>query len=162
MEMIDRIAQSMARIPSGLFIVTVGPDMEGTGYLASFVQQLGMKPLTFGCAVAPDRAAYPLIKEHRKIGVHFLSEGEGKFLKHFGRGFAPGEFAFEGLDCEVVDGVPMIKEIPFRLVANVTGDVDVGSDHRCLIAQPTAGFIPEENSEQAKPWVHQRKDARKY
>src|SRR5262249_44140844 len=99
------LAQALGRVPSGLFVVTVRHDGDETGLLASWVQQCSFEPPQWG-ASAPrqgsvclrrGRAITSWLADGAAFTVNVLGEGQTALVRHFGRGFDPGEEAFSGL-----------------------------------------------------------------
>src|SRR3954463_6664775 len=91
------LAAALGRIPSGLFILTVRRGTDETGMLASWVQQCSFEPPRVSVAVNKERYVLDWLKEGTPFTVNVLAEGQSHFLKHFGKGFGPGEPAFHGI-----------------------------------------------------------------
>ena len=84
----------LGRVPSGIFILTVGSGDQATGMLASWVMQAGFEPAMVSVAIKQGRYVNDWITAGQPFVLNLVGEDSGHFLKHFGRGFEPGEAAF--------------------------------------------------------------------
>ncbi len=170
------MALALGRIPSGLFILTAGfepgPDRAAdareaglpatpTGMLVSFVQQIGLEPPVVSVAMGHERWTTDLV---RRTGVFCLSvldaESSG-LLKHFARGFEPGQTAFDGLETAVsADGVPYPVAACAHLECRVVGEAR-WSDHTLIAAEVVAGDLGHAESERT-PSIHLRRNGLSY
>src|SRR5262245_25432893 len=104
------LAAALGRVPSGLFVLTVARDGQETGMLASWVQQCSFDPPQVSVAVKPDRPVHALLADGAAFAVNVLAAGQTDLLKHFGKGFGPGEPAFAGLDVYAsAGGAPVLR-----------------------------------------------------
>ena len=87
-------------VPSGLFIVTLASSNEETGMLASWVQQCSFDPPQLTIALRSGRPVLDALVPGASLGVNVVPEGGKALIAHFGKGFAPGEPAFEGVAVE--------------------------------------------------------------
>ena len=159
MDSIDAIAAALGRLPSGIFILTVGLQDKSTGMLASWVQQAGFEPPTVTVAVRRDRYVSDWIAESGRFTLNQVAAGQKALLKHFGRGFAPDEPAFEGIPLfEDRPHGPILAESLAYLVADVVGSID-GGDHRVFLGQIVEGKRLDHDAE---PMVHVRKSGLHY
>src|SRR5437868_1510457 len=92
------LAAALGRIPSGLFVVTVRHGRSETGMLASWVQQCSFEPPQITFAVNTQRPVLPWLGAGAPFTVNVLAEGQKRLLGHFGKGFDPGESAFDGVE----------------------------------------------------------------
>src|SRR5881396_183780 len=88
----------LGRIPSGVYVLTVRSGEQETGMLASWVMQAGFEPPTVSVAVKKGRYVADWLHAGRPFVLNVVPHGQAKTLQHFGRGFAPGEPAFEGIE----------------------------------------------------------------
>src|ERR1700723_3031812 len=89
--MTDSIADILGRIPSGLFVLTTRHGEQDSGMLASWVMQAGFEPPMVSVAVRSDRHIAEWLTAGSPFVLHVLPTGQKTLLKHFGRGFEPGE-----------------------------------------------------------------------
>ena len=153
----EQVAAALGRIPSGCAILTTGSDTDRTGMLASWVQQAGFDPLSVSVAVGKARPIVELMESSGGFVLNILGEDATAMFKHFGKGFAPGEEAFAGLDVrQVAEGV-IIEDRVAWLSATVRGRLDSG-DHWLYVGEVTDG----QGDVAAKPLVHIRKNGQGY
>lgn len=151
-------AEVLGRVPSGLFILTASQGERSTGMLASWVMQAGFDPPTLTVAVKLGRYLADWLTDGALFALHLLGEDDGTMLKHFGRGFEPGEPAFEGLNVTInQDGVPILGHTLGHLLCKPLGHQDSG-DHRVFLAEVTGGKRAGDDA----PRVHIRKSGLNY
>lgn len=156
-------AAALGRVPSGLFILTVaarngaspGDEM---GFLASWVQQCSFKPPRVSFAVQPGRPIAQLLTDDAVLAVNILEASQTDMIAHFGKGFAPGDDAFKGLDVLREAGkAPVLAEALAVLEGRVAARFPAG-DHDIFIADLTGGRVLCEG----QPMVHIRKNGTHY
>jgi flavin reductase (DIM6/NTAB) family NADH-FMN oxidoreductase RutF len=149
----------LGRVPSGIFILTVGTGPRATGMLASWVMQAGFEPPTVSVAVKLGRYVCDWLTDGQPFVLNVVGELQGAFLKHFGRGFEPEEPAFEGVAvAHCPRGVPILSEALGHLECEPTGHVDSG-DHRIFLAKVVRGNLADADG---KPMVHVRMSGANY
>lgn len=148
----------LGRVPSGIFILTAGTGDRATGMLASWVMQAGFDPPTISVAVKQGRYVCDWITDGEPFVLNIVSEKQFELLKHFGKGFEPGEAAFEGLSIRhCARGVPVLEDCLGHLECEPTGHVDSG-DHRVFLARVVRGQLSNDSA----PMVHLRKSGSNY
>ncbi len=126
--------------------------------LASWVMQAGFEPPMVSVAVKRGRYVEEWLSGGSPFVLNALGENHKSLLGHFGRGFEPGEEAFQGLNVvRTAGGVPALADTLGYLECRPQGHVDSG-DHRVFLAEVTAGTLAQEGS----PYVHLRKNGLKY
>jgi flavin reductase (DIM6/NTAB) family NADH-FMN oxidoreductase RutF len=156
--MSDDLHAALGRVPSGIFILTAGTGDRATGMLASWVMQAGFDPPMVTVAVRQGRYVADWLAAGEPFVLNLVGEGQKHLLKHFVRGFEPGELAFTGLDIGVAEsGVPTLLDAVGRLECEPAGSVDSG-DHRIFLARVTAGELVNDLS----PMIHIRKSGAHY
>jgi flavin reductase (DIM6/NTAB) family NADH-FMN oxidoreductase RutF len=158
----ETIGAVLGRVPSGLFVLTArGPEGQQTGMLASWVQQASFDPPAVTFAVKKDRYLNEWLAANADVVLNLVGETQKKFLGHFGKGFEPGEPAFEGLAIAAASsGLPALREALGWLEGTITGRVEAG-DHMIYVARVT-GAASGPNLAAEKPWVHVRKNGFNY
>jgi flavin reductase (DIM6/NTAB) family NADH-FMN oxidoreductase RutF len=150
---------AVGRVPSGIFILTVGTGARATGMLASWVMQAGFEPPMVSVAVKLGRYVCDWLTAGQPFVLNLVGDGQSNFLKHFGKGFEPGTPAFEGLAIShCARGVPILNEALGHLECEPAGHVDSG-DHRIFLAKVVRGRLVDAD---AKPMVHIRKSGANY
>ena len=148
----------LGRIPSGIFILTVGNGDRATGMLASWVMQAGFDPPMVTVAVKLGRYVGEWLTEAEPFVLNLVGVEQKDLLKHFGKGFEPGEPAFSGLNVlTAANGVPELEQSVGHLECEMTDYLDSG-DHRIFLARVTAGALRNV----AEPMVHIRKSGAHY
>lgn len=149
----------LGRVPSGIFILTIGRDERATGMLASWVMQAGFEPPCVTVAVKRGRYVAEWLAAGEPFVLNVVGEKQSQLLKHFGKGFEPSEAAFDGLDVEVAgNGVPALVGVVGRLECLPVSHVDSG-DHLIFLATVTGGAL---TSTELSPMVHIRKSGGNY
>jgi flavin reductase (DIM6/NTAB) family NADH-FMN oxidoreductase RutF len=148
----------LGRVPSGIFILTLGTGARSTGMLASWVMQAGFEPASVTVAVKKDRYVADRLKNDEPFALNLVGTAHGALLKHFGKGFAPGEAAFEGVPTKLAaTGVPLLDDCLGHLECEPTAHVESG-DHLIVVARIVRGKLVGEG----EPMVHIRKSGSHY
>lgn len=152
-------AAALGRVPSGLFVITARHGRQETGMLASWVQQCSFDPPLLTVAVRRERYLLDWLTVGAAFAVNVLPEGSKALVAHFGRGFEPGEPAFDGLDVERHDGsaAALLAAHAF-LDCRVADRVDAGGDHVLVVGRVVGGRVLHDG----RPTVHVRKDGLRY
>jgi flavin reductase (DIM6/NTAB) family NADH-FMN oxidoreductase RutF len=149
----------LGRIPSGIYILTVGTGPRATGMLASWVMQAGFDPPMVSVAVKLGRYICDWLTEGQPFVLNVVAEGQKNFLRHFHAGFAPGEAAFEGLEIAYcARGVPTLAAALGYLECEPLRHADSG-DHRVFLAKICRGRLQQPDG---RPMVHIRHSGTKY
>ena len=149
---------ALGRVPSGIFILTAGTGERATGMLASWVMQAGFEPPTVSVAVKQGRYLCDWLTAGEPFVLNIVAEKQFDMLKHFGKGFDPGEPAFESVATRpCARGVPILEDCLGHLECEPTGHVDSG-DHRVFLARVVRGGLNND----AGPMTHVRKSGSNY
>jgi flavin reductase (DIM6/NTAB) family NADH-FMN oxidoreductase RutF len=149
----------LGRVPSGIFILTVGVGERATGMLSSWVMQAGFEPPMVSVAVKLGRYVCDWLSEGQPFVLNLLGESQTQLMKHFAKGFEPESPAFDGLAIEhCARGVPILAEAIGHLECEPVRHVDSG-DHRIFLANVVRGRLQDAA---AKPMIHVRKSGSNY
>jgi len=148
---------ALGRLPSGLFIVTVRNGEAETGMLASWVQQCSFEPPQITMALKQGRPIDEWLTIGSSFVVNIIGEGQTQFTRHFGKGFAPDEPAFEGLSVDRSASAPVLTDSLAFLDCQIVERVSAG-DHDLIVAKVVGGRMLTEG----KPIVHIRKSGAHY
>ncbi len=149
----------LGRVPSGVYILTIGTGPRATGMLASWVMQAGFEPPMVSVAVKLGRYVCDWLTEGQPFVLNLVGEGQKKFLRHFGHGFEPGAPAFDGLAItHCARGVPILSDALGHVECEPVRHIDSG-DHRVFLAKVARGRLVNED---LKPMVHFRKSGANY
>lgn len=158
----ETIGRLIGRIPSGLFVLTAA-DGEGheTGMLASWVQQASFEPPMISVAVNGKRYLNEWLRRNPQIALSLLGESQMNLLKHFARGFEPGEPAFEGIEVlRGKAGLPVLSDSLGYVEGRIAGRLESG-DHILYVVE-VLGAGTGEAAEEQQPKVHIRKNGFSY
>lgn len=154
----DSLAAALGRIPSGLFVLTIRRGEDETGMLVSWAQQCSFNPPQVSVALNKAREMLDWLPHGAPFVLNIIPEGGKSLVAHFGKGFAPGEPAFEGLKVIREDETPPILPTAHAyLVCRVVNHVDAG-DHMLVIGRVISGAVLHDG----KPTVHVRKSGLRY
>ena len=154
----DSPAAALGRIPSGLFVLTARQGGRESGMLTSWVQQCSFDPPQVSVALKKGRDLLDWLADDASFVLNVLPEGAKGLVSHFGKGFEPGQPAFDGLKVSRErEPAPVLLDAHAYLSCRVVGRVDAG-DHVLVICRVLAGAILNPGH----PTVHVRKNGLKY
>lgn len=155
----ESVGRALGKLASGIAILTTRAADRETGMLASWIQQAAFEPPMITVAVKTGRYIADWIRDSGVLAVNILGEDQKNFLAHFGKGFAPEEPAFEGLEVERrATGVPILVESLGYLDCRFAGSLEAG-DHTVLLAEVVDGGL---HGDDEPPMVHIRRSGLKY
>jgi flavin reductase (DIM6/NTAB) family NADH-FMN oxidoreductase RutF len=153
------IGRALARLPSGLFVLTAGRGAAATGMLVSWVQQVAFAPPALVVALRRGRPIEELVRAEREFCLAVLDEASRPLVAHFARGFERGEPAFTGLEmARSRNGLPYPAGAQAHLDCRVLGVADDWGDHAVVCGEVVAG----EGRADALPLVHVRRNGFSY
>lgn len=149
---------STGKITSGLYIVTCGDEKSGTGYLASWIQQVSFDPMLVCVCVGADRPARKIIESSGFFVVNILGNENKDLMKHFYKGFPEGQSAFTGISIEKgVSQTPYLTAAAASIECKVVSSAKPG-DHMIFFGEVVGGVL--RSSE--KPMAHVRRSGKDY
>ncbi len=158
-KLLQGIADALARIPQGLYILTAQHEEQRSGILVSWVQQASFKPPMVCVAVGKGRSIMPLISESRAFTLCQIPKGDRVLLRKFSGGSDLKDDLFLGMELLQVTGAksPVLGQALSYLSCEVVCHMDIEGDHDLFIGQiRAAGYIAGE------PHIHQRENGLKY
>ncbi len=149
----------LGKVASGIYILTARHGDEETGMLASWVMQADFNPPVLTVAVQRKRYLADWLSEGTVFALNVVDEHGKSLLGHFGRGFEPGQDAFEGLSLtRGTDETPLLSEgVVGYLICRPMGHLDT-SEHRVFTAEVIDGALYGHG----EPMVHIRKSGATY
>lgn len=150
------VGEALGRIPSGCSILTVEHGGRSTGVLVSWVQQASFEPPMVSLCLKRGRYAAELVDAAGVLVLNVIGEESAGLFRHFGKGFAPGDDAFGGLEIRPSPFGPIIPGCVGYLGARVVRKVETG-DHDLYLVEVVAGQGGAGN-----PHVHVRKSGFSY
>lgn len=148
---------ALGRVVSGVFVITAGRGKRATGMLGSWVQQCAFDPPQVTVVIQRDRPIIERLSEGADLTVNILAEGEKDLMKHFGKGFALDEAAFEGIAIADDTGPPVLAAALAFLRCRVVATLPVG-DHHLFVARVVGGGT----SHEGRPKTHIRNSGSHY
>ncbi|MEW5306825.1 MAG: hypothetical protein WDW36_009263 [Sanguina aurantia] len=159
--MAPEVSKALARLSSGLYVVTAAQNDVRSAMVASWVSQASFEPLGLTIAVAKDRAIESLLQ----VGDHLVLNclGESNFnpiMKHFLQRFQPGADRFEGVAWAPAahSGVPVLQDSIAYMECRVVSRMET-PDHWITYAEVVEGKVLQPATRTA---VHRRKVASYY
>ncbi len=126
--------------------------------LTSWVQQCSFTPPRVSVALQSGREIAAWLTPGVPFTLNVLDDTQTDMIVHFGRGFTPGEPAFEGLEVERSgDAGPVLSDALACLQCRIVARHDVG-DHDLVIGEVLSGRLLGEGH----PMVHVRKSGMHY
>jgi flavin reductase (DIM6/NTAB) family NADH-FMN oxidoreductase RutF len=148
----------LGRVPSGVFILTVGSGDRATGMLASWVMQAGFDPPMVSVAVRKGRYVEEWMTGGAPFNLNLVAEKQFSILKHFAKGFEPDAPAFEGINVRhCARAVPILTDCLGHMECEPVTHCDSG-DHRVFVAKVVRGSLQHETP----PMVHIRRSGKNY
>ena len=153
----DTIGAAIGRIPSGCSILTVEHNSHSSGVLVSWVQQAAFDPPSITVCLKKGRPIAKLVDAAGCFLLNLIGEDTAAMFKHFGKGFALEDDAFDGLTVRATEFGPAIESCIAHLGCRVTAKLPIG-DHELYAAEVAAAGVVEN----ARPYTHLRKNAQTY
>ena len=138
----------MGSVDSPLIVVTTSAEGERAGCLVGFHSQASIDPEHYCFWLSKANHTYRVALRSESFAVHFLTDVDRESARHFGSLSGMETDKFAGLDFTVTeDGVPLLADLPNRLIVERITMLDDGSDHVCL----TAGVLATEFGQSFTP-----------
>lgn len=126
--------------------------------LVSWVQQCSFEPPQVSVAVQRGRSLNTWLVDGAVFVLNVLDDTQTDMIVHFGKGFDPGQPAFEGLDLDrTASAAPVLSEALAFLECRVVARCSPG-DHDLVIAEIIGGRVLGEGH----PMTHVRKSGFHY
>lgn len=159
--MAPEVAKSLARLSTGLYVVTAAHNNARSAMVASWVSQASFEPLGLTIAVAKDRAIESLMQVGDLFVLNCLGEDDyNDLMKHFLKRFSPGADRFEGVEWFKAEGsgVPVLSKGIAYMECKVVSRLET-PDHWVTYAEVVGGRVLQPAARTA---VHRRKVASYY
>jgi flavin reductase (DIM6/NTAB) family NADH-FMN oxidoreductase RutF len=155
---VGEMHETLGRLPSGLFVLTVRQGLLETGMLASWVMQAGFDPPALTVAIRQERYVRTWITEGCPFVLNMLAPGQRALVRRFSRGFPPGGHSFSDIQVDRTEsGIAILRESIGYLECQPDGHIDSG-DHRVFLARVIGGKLFGSEA----PVVHIRKSGLHY
>jgi flavin reductase (DIM6/NTAB) family NADH-FMN oxidoreductase RutF len=128
----------VAQLDPAMAVLTTVADDERAGCLIGFHTQCSIDPPRYVVWLSKANHTYRVGLHAQRFAVHFLDKGDLDLARLFGT--TTGDEVDKFTRCEWqpgADGVPLLTACPHRFAARKVALLDEGSDHVCLVLQPT-------------------------
>lgn len=137
------LREALARIPTGICVMTAAYDGKRTGLCVHLVQRAADTPPSVSVAMQKGHPISPLIRDARAFGLCIVADDD-RFLE---RRFTDADFnedddPFDAIETTVREtGAPLITRSLTSLDCRVSMHIDFDSDHEIYIAEVVAAVI---------------------
>ena len=129
----------MGSVDSPLIVVTTSAEGERAGCLVGFHSQASIDPEHYCFWLSKANHTYRVALRSDHFAVHFLTTADRELARHFGALSGSETDKFSGLDSIASDhDVPLLADLPNRLIVERITMLDDGGDHVCLTARVLA------------------------
>jgi flavin reductase (DIM6/NTAB) family NADH-FMN oxidoreductase RutF len=155
---ISPIARALGRIPSGLYIVTTLEHGRPSGFLGSFVMQVGFDPPTVCVAVGKMRPQLAAIRASGRFAISILDPKSRRLMAPFASKSPDGASPFDGIGVSTTPGgIAVLTDALGWIECCLKGEHPTG-DHVVMFGEVTAGDVAREG----EPCTHVRKNGLSY
>jgi len=138
----------MDSLEPAMVVVTTAVGDERGGCLVGFHGQSSIDPARYCVWLSKANHTYRLGLRATHLGIHFLAEGQLELAEQFGTVSGDHVDKFRDLATETgPHGVPLLVDVPHRVVVRRVALLDEGGDHVCLTCEP----VTAETSESFRP-----------
>lgn len=135
----DGLADLMVSVDSPLIIVTTSAEGERAGCLVGFHSQSSISPAHYCFWLSKANHTYRASLRSFRFAIHFLSTDDLKLARRFGSVSGEDTDKFADLDVSAAEGgVPLLTEVPNRIVVERLAMLDDGGDHVAVTARPVS------------------------
>jgi len=145
------ILRALARVPSGLFVLTAEHEERRLGTLVSLVQRVCVQPPMVSVAVPKGEPIMPLISESRHFGLCQVPAGDRVMRRKFAHDVTLSEDPFLGLEMTggLLPRVPVLAASLSYMECELVRHLDVEGDHDLFI-----GAIKSAGGRDGEPFLH--------
>lgn len=128
-----------ASLDPAMVVVTSGHEGERAGCLVGFHAQSSISPHRYCVWLSKANHTTRIVRQAPTLAVHFLAADQRPVAELFGTlsGDDVDKFARCAWD-EGPDGVPLLADVPRRIVVRRVALLDEGGDHLCVVTEPVA------------------------
>lgn len=137
--MSDAFERLMMSTNAPLAVVTTAAEGERSGCLIGFHGQAGVDPERYSLRLSKANHTYRVALRAEHLAVHFPHADVARHVevaRHFGTRTGAEVDKLEGLDWSLGEGgVPLLADLPDRVLVRRLGMLDVGGDHVHVVTQ---------------------------
>lgn len=138
------IADALALLPSGHFLMTSAYDGKRAGQVVRSVQVCSETPTLICVAARKGHSISPLIRDSHAFAVCVIAPEDASILRRFDREWAPDELgdAFDALAVETLaSAAPVLRRSIVAIDCEVVRHFDLEADHELYIGMPLKSRI---------------------
>lgn len=128
-----------AALDPAMVVVTSAHEGERAGCLVGFHSQSSIEPERYCVWLSKANHTARIVRLAPTLAVHFLTAEQRPLAELFGTftGDEVDKFSRCTWD-EGPDGLPLLSEVPRRIVARRVAILDEGGDHLCVVTEPVS------------------------
>lgn len=133
----DAFATIAASLDPAMVVVTSAHDGERAGCLVGFHAQSSIGPERYCVWLSKANHTGRVVRQASTLAVHYLDDTQHDLAELFGT--RTGDEVDKLSLCaweEGPDGVPLLADVPRRIVARRVALLDEGGDHLCVVTEP--------------------------
>lgn len=133
---------AVARIPSGLFVMTTASEGKRRAARVTWVQQCGFQPLLVSVAIARGHCLAPLLQDSRAFGLSQIAEGDALLFRRFDENACANDDEFDDVPTlALTTGAPLLSRSVAALDCEVVRRLDLDADHELYIGHVVAARV---------------------
>lgn len=152
----QRLADALAQIVAGAYVLTVNADGQPRAIVLSFVQQVGLDPPRLAVAVHKSRGVVEALVEGREFVLNVIADDGRAAIEKLASSLDAGA-ALHALAAAPWGAGFALSEASARVACSVGRRVDI-DDHWLYICEALSG----ESEEGRRPLVHSRRSGLRY
>ncbi len=132
----------IARVPSGIFVMTAAFEGRRSGLCATWVQQCGFEPLLISVAIQRGHPIAPYIRDSHAFGLCQIAQENAYLIKKFNSNAELTDAVFDALETTTLEtGSPLLKRAMSVMDCRVVRHIDFDGDHELFIGEVVASQI---------------------
>ncbi len=129
------------QLDPAMAVVTAAAGEERAGCLIGFHAQCSIEPERYAVWLSKANHTYRVALHARDLAVHFVDEGDLELARLFGTTSGDEVDKFDRCEWQAGEGgVPLLADLPNRFTARKVALLDEGSDHVCVVLEPTQSW----------------------
>ena len=135
----ERFGELVAQLDPAMAVVTTTSQRERAGCLIGFHAQCSIEPNRYVVWLSKANHTLRVGVHARHFAVHFLGQSDVELARLFGTTSGDRVDKFARCDWTPSEsGVPLLRSCPNWFTGDKVALLDEGSDHVCLVLEPTA------------------------
>jgi flavin reductase (DIM6/NTAB) family NADH-FMN oxidoreductase RutF len=152
------IARALGRIPTGLYIVSTLGSRGATGFVGSFVMQMGFEPPTVCVGIGKSRPQLAEVRRSGRFALSILDKQSAGLMTPFLKKLPEGTSPFDGLRViSTASGLSILADALAWIECRVSGEIAT-NDHVVIFGEVEEGELLREGD----PSIHLRRNGLTY